>query len=207
MFYCPNCDNTYDIARTSGQSGGVPDFEFSSSETISEEQVGGINIGELIKKILIGTSISPFEIKKIDVKNLVRHIEYKKLTQTEKEIIFNTIQDLLPKDQKKLIKNKPVEQGENNLAFFVCSNCKYFVKIKEGTRIFSRTSNNVSQSYGTSDYSDMLNSKILPRTRKYICKNSKCITHKVPSKKEAVFFRKNNSFETIYICAVCGTSS
>ena len=189
MFYCPNCNNTYDIARTSTQIGG----DFGLSTTDSEMLEGGANLQNLFDKILKDQVISLDDVKGIDMKNMVKSMEYKKLTKHEKEKIYNKIQDILPKDKKKIIENKPHEVGDENLAFFVCSNCGYSIKIKEGTKIFSRTSDNLSQSYATGDYSDMLNSNILPRTRKYVCQNDKCESHKNPVKREAVFFRKNNS--------------
>ncbi len=142
----------------------------------------------------------------MDVSKLTKSMEYKKLKQDEKESVFNKIQDLMPKKDKKLVENKPVDASDDNLAFFVCSNCGYSIKINEGTRIFSRTSDDVSQTYGTDDYSDMLHSSILPRTRKYICPNKKCESHKNPIKREAVFFRKNNSYEVVYICGACETT-
>jgi len=187
MFYCPNCNNTYDIARTSSQAGGV-------------------NLGELINKILNDEPISLNDVKGVDINKVAKSMEYKKLKKTEKEKIYNIIQDILPAEQKKIIENKPVTMGDSNLAFFVCSNCGYSVKINDGTRIFSRTSDDVSQTYATGDYSDMLNSSILPRTRKYVCPNKKCDSHKNPIQREAVFFRKNNSYEVIYICSSCKTS-
>jgi len=200
MFYCPHCNNTYDIARTSKQTGG--NFEFSSS---SEGLEGGSYAG-LIDKILKGTHITENDVKTVDIKKLAKSAEYKKLKQDEKEMVYNKIQDSLPEKLKKLIQNKPVETSDDNLAYFVCSNCSYSVKIEEGTRIFSRTSDDVSQTYGTGDYSDMLHSNIVPRTRKYVCPNKKCVSHKDPIKREAIFFRKNNSYEIVYICSACKTS-
>ena len=208
MFYCPNCNNTYDIARTSAssQAGGKLNFDFTSSESNNQDMVGGVNVVNLINKILKNEAIVPEDLKDLNINDVTKSIDYKKLKQDEKEKIYNKIQDLFPKEKKKLSGTKPAEDTDDNLAFFVCSNCGYSVKIDDGTRIFSRTSNDISQSYTTGDYSDMLYSNILPRTRKYTCPNKKCESHKDPTKRQAVFFRKNNSYELVYICSACETS-
>lgn len=245
MFYCPNCNNTYDIARTSSQVGGkfngvmsettdttssgitnivaslatkvvtdvatvVTDAVTSSVDHIDEHNlaniVGGVNPVDLITKILNDENINQDDLKGFNMDSITKTIDYKKLKQEDKEKIYNKLQDLLPNDKKKLIETKPTEQSDENLAFFVCSNCGFSVKIDDGTRIFTRTSSDISQSYTTGDYSDMLYSNILPKTRKYICPNKKCESHTNPVKRQAIFFRKNNSYEVVYICCACETS-
>jgi aspartate carbamoyltransferase regulatory subunit len=55
-------------------------------------------------------------------------------------------------------------------------------------------------------YSNLTDDPILPRTIRYICKNPKCDTHSNSSKKEAVFFRINNTYKIRYVCVECKTS-
>jgi hypothetical protein len=247
MFYCPNCNNTYDIARTSSQVGGningvvaeAPDSSIVGTSsggishvvtTIATEvatavtdavtatldqidihdpssMVGGAaNPTQLMTKILKDEPISQDDIKGLNIDHITKSIDYKKLKQEDKEKIYNKLQDVFPKEKKKIIETKPTESSDENLAFFVCSNCGYSIKIDDGTRIFTRTSTDISQSYTTGDYSDMLYSNILPKTRKYICPNKKCESHTNPAKRQAIFFRKNNSYEVVYICSACETS-
>ena len=211
MFYCPNCNNTYDIARTSAKVGGSKEnFGFSSEPSMDDNLdnilTGGVNITNLISKILKDEAVTPVDLEDLDINQVTKSIEYKKLKQDDKEKIYNKIQDMFPKEQKKITDTKQVDEDDENLAFFVCSNCGYSVKIDDGTRIFSRTSSDISQSYTTGDYSDMLYSNILPRTRKYTCPNKKCESHTKPEKRQAVFFRKNNSYEVVYICSACETT-
>ena len=78
--------------------------------------------------------------------------------------------------------------------------------MKPGTLIFSKYSNDISQSYTSKDSSIMKYSDILPKTRKYKCPNSECESHHDLSKKEATFFRMNNNVQIKYICNACDTS-
>jgi hypothetical protein len=223
MFYCPNCNNTYDIARSSAQVGGrgrktideTSDADMepihstttqSNVENESSQQMGGVNVPDMINKVLNNQQLLNEDVKGLNMDNVIKHPEYKKLNQEDKEKVYNKLQDFVPKHDKKLMETKPAEPTEENLAFFVCSNCSYSVKIDDGTRIFSRTSSDISQSYTTGDYSDMLYSNILPRTRRYTCPNKKCESYTNPAKRQAVFFRKNNSYEVMYICSACETA-
>lgn len=231
MFFCPNCDNMYDIARSIPQSGkGRLDIKLSneSSESflsidstklsITDDivdtdisvQSGGKksddsdNYGDLLSKILDET-VTSTDFKNIDVDELLKSASYKKLKVRHKEFIYNKIQDMLPTNKKKITKNVIEKSEEELMAFFICNNCGYAKKIEPGTKIFSRTSEDISQNYAVADYKEMLNSKILPYTRKYICPNKKCESYNDPSKREAVFFRLNNSYKVKYLCTTCGT--
>ena len=88
---------------------------------------------------------------------------------------------------------------------FICSNCGYSKVIDPRTLLFSRTSKNVAESYVANDVVNMAFSDIIFRTRKYICSNDKCESHKDPEKREAIFFRMNNSYKVKYICDTCKT--
>ena len=49
-------------------------------------------------------------------------------------------------------------------------------------------------------------SSIFPRTRDYICPNKSCKAHdKNYTDREAIFFRKNKSYELEYLCCICNT--
>jgi hypothetical protein len=94
---------------------------------------------------------------------------------------------------------------DNKKVYFECNNCGYFTEMQPGTKIFSRTSSEISQTVGYSNYEAMLNSSILPRTRNYKCPNNNCESHKDASKREAVFFRLNNTYKIKYVCSACKT--
>ena len=212
MFFCPNCNNSFDISKNIPiQTGGFKYdegeeiYETPSSETISSSQTGGDQNEELIQKILNNQPLSEEEIKDVSVKNITQTDVFKRLMPKFREYIYNKIQDLLPNEKKKIIHAKEQAPLGENPAFFLCNNCGYNKKINPGTLIFSRSSESISQRYSTTDYTNMLHSDILPRTRRYRCPNEDCISHKDPEKKEAIFFRMNNSYRVKYICVACGT--
>ncbi|AYV82267.1 MAG: DNA-dependent RNA polymerase subunit Rpb9 [Homavirus sp.] len=172
------------------------------SDTHTNSQDGGDIYEDIIQKILDNL---PITIKNINVDELIKSQAYKKLKIKHKEYIDNKIQDLLPLEDKKIIKNKMEKPLDELLAYFVCNNCGYATKIIPGTNIFSRKSEDISQNYAVSDYSDQLYSDIVARTRKYICPNKECESHKDNKKREAVFIRLLNTYRIKYICSACKT--
>ena len=46
----------------------------------------------------------------------------------------------------------------------------------------------------------------MPRTRRYVCINPECESHKDPTKREAVFFTMNNTYKKRYVCVTCKAS-
>ena len=132
---------------------------------------------------------------------LTKSLEFKKLSTREKDIVFNILQQLIPNKNQK---NK-TSTDSNSTAFFECVNCKYTEVIKKGTMIYNRI---IEEDVldDIKDYSDIVKSNTLPRTKDYICHNKECVTHKDHTKKEAVFTRIGSTFRLIYICTECATS-
>jgi hypothetical protein len=193
----------FDITNDLGnQKGGT--VETSSDKII----VGGNTedkYADMINRLLNNDNVAEKEMINLDIESLVKSNVYKKLKHKQKELVYNKINDLIPKDDKKLVKEESNKQKLDK-AYFICKNCGNRKPIEPGTLIFSRVSSDVAQSYTSSDVNDMKFSDILPRTRKYICLNNKCESHTNLNKREAVFFRINNSFKVKYICTTCGTS-
>ncbi|QKF94076.1 DNA-directed RNA polymerase subunit 9 [Fadolivirus algeromassiliense] len=214
MYFCPNCNNVFDITKTSKQEGGNEELEFetssdmtSSSSDLINEMKGGAKsdiYDDIIERILHHKKIDQNEITKISIDDLTKSNAYKKLKHHDREYIYNKFQDLLPLDKKKISKDDALKQTIEK-AYFICNNCGYLKPIDEGTLIFSKVSSDISQSYSSSDTKDMIYSDIIPRTRKYVCPNSKCESHINFEKREASFFRMNNTFKVKYVCQACGT--
>ncbi len=186
MYFCPNCSNIFDITKNphkDKQSGGAKDYL------------------DIINKIISGEEVTDVETKGMILDDLVKEPHYKKLSADQKELVYNKIQQMLPVNKKEVEEKAGTPSSDK--AYFICKNCGFLKPIEENTLIFSRVSNDISQSYTTADTSEMANSDILPRTRKYICSNKKCISHTDPSKREAVFFRVNNSYNIKYVCLAC----
>lgn len=220
MFFCPNCNNAFDITNKKNQKidkkknekeDGRIDKKKNKNDSEEHKNTeialtGGYQYETIIKKILDKQELIFDDIKELKIEELVKHPAYKKLKMKQKEYVYNKIQDILPKNEKKILIDQPIKTlSTEEMAYFICNNCGYIKQIEPKTQIFSRTSTMISQSYDINEYKDMLYSDILPRTRKYICPNEKCESHKDPTKKEAIFFRLNNSYKIKYICTACKT--
>jgi hypothetical protein len=208
MYFCPECNNVFDITKSVEQGGGNKMFDESSesmslSEKTTSNMNGGVDIDALVDKLMADKEITSEELKDVSLDMLTKNVEYKKLKSKDKEYVYNKLQDLLPKEEKKIIKEETVAKKIEK-AYFICNNCGFTKPIEEGTLIFSRVSSDISQNYSGSELSDMRYSSILPRTRKYICPNKECESHIDPAKREAVFFRLNNTYKVKYICITCG---
>lgn len=187
MYFCPNCNNVFDITKNPHEG--------------KEQQGGAKDYITIIDKIINKEEITKADVEKFNLENLIKDPTYKKLKVDQKELVYNTIQQLLPAEKKIKEKEEAPEK-----AYFICKNCGFLKPVDDGTLIFSRVSNDISQSYTASDSASltaMASSDILPKTRKYVCTNSNCISHTDPSKREACFFRMNNSYKIKYICLAC----
>jgi len=184
MFFCPNCSNTFDITNK-----------------LKTQQKGGAqpNIQDIITKALENKLLSDAETENLTLSVLTESDAYNKLKNKDKEYVYNKLIDVIQKNPKH-------QDIKEHHAYFICTNCGLSEEIKEKTRIFSRSSLEVSKNYATSNIKNMLYSDILPRTRKYTCPNDKCESHKNMDKREAIFFRMNNTYQIKYICVACETS-
>jgi len=211
MFFCPNCNNTFDITKditSVKQTGGKEELvsdSFSTTTTTTTTVDNKNEVDVIINKILKKEELENDLIESLDINNIVKNIAYKKLNIKDKELVFNTIQDLLPKEKKKLNELKFDTTLTDNKAYFMCNNCGFIKNIEPKTLIFSRRSDSMTQNFGTKGYKHLLNSNIVPRTKKYICPKQDCISHKDLDKKEAIFFRTNNTYNVKYICRACET--
>lgn len=114
--------------------------------------------------------------------------------------IFNITKDINQVEEQPII-----QDVEKSNIYFYCDNCGFSKPVNPKTLLFSRTSKNISQSYISNDVVNMVHSDILFRTRRYICTNKDCESHENPLKREAIFFRLNNSYKVKYICTTCHT--
>jgi hypothetical protein len=189
------------------QLGGEVLSETTDSQDLN--MIGGVmDFDKLINLILQKKKVTQSDIIGIDMEILQKDKQFKKLSVEEKSLIFNTIQDNLPKSEKKLFKKKD-DVNFIESAFFICKNCGFNKPIEAGTQIFKKStidSNLTTSIQMPESYADRIHDSTLPRTVRYICKNSKCSSHKDPLKREAVFFRLENSYKLRYICTACETT-
>jgi len=182
MYFCPNCNNIFDITKKLPQQGGALDYE------------------KIIKKILDDESIKESDVYEINTMKLIKDPLYKKLSSEDKEKVINIIEETKPIKQKHVVQDS--DSPTDSHTYFICNNCTYRRKIDEETLIYSKSNNTT---YSSTSSVNKVYSKILPLTRKYNCPNETCITHKKSELKEAVIFRQPNTYVTKYLCKSCKT--
>lgn len=111
------------------------------------------------------------------------------------------------KKLSKKLKSK-IEENFKDTKFnigFSCTNCGNIKVIKESKLLYKHNKDIAEENdiEDDLDYSLIAKDPTLPRTKDYECKNVKCPTLKNPKIKEAVFVRKPNSYNNIYVCTVC----
>jgi uncharacterized protein YlaI len=202
MLYCSNCNNLYDISNVvSEQSGGAKNTNSNSeTETMSDNE---FDIDKIINMIVANQNVSKNNIGYLTITQLIAHPSYKKLDEKKKEIVYNVILDLTTN-----VSDTKTDDNKNNLvAYYVCNNCGNYEKIKSGTILTKQYVNtiNISNNSDIRNPIMLLHDFTLPRSRKYVCPNSKCESHSNLHLREAVFKRLKNSFKLIYVCSACHT--
>lgn len=210
MFYCPNCNNIYDITKnipsiinqTGGQESETPETVSTVTNTTNDLDKDNINI--VIKNILSGKQINKSELKNITLDNLIKNTNYKRLQNKTKELVYNKISELL--DNKNISSKSDTLTNTN--AYFICKNCNNYEPIKPNTLITRKIYNETNEVIleDSSKFKDMSNVKCIPLTRNYICPNNKCISQTNHSKRAAKFYRIPGSFKIRYICTGCDFS-
>jgi hypothetical protein len=209
MFYCPHCNNIYNIKKyiTTAQIGGYKKQESSSSsilsDTLSTQSGGELLVEDILENILNKKEVSYEDIKSVGISNILKHTDYKKLIKKKKEYVYNNIHDKLPMTEKKIFATLATEQTDKNTAYFFCTNCGFSQQIKPQTLLLSMgAKDDLNKNYNK----DYVHHDFLPRTRGYVCKNKTCDSHKQPEKREAVMHRLKNSYKMRYVCTACNTS-
>lgn len=199
MFFCPICNNSYDITKPSKEQKGGADSE--SPMTVSSE--AGLSVDQLVQKAIDRDDIEASEIASFKIDDLKKSAEYKRLGRKDKELVYNLLHDRLPSDKKAFRSS----QTRKNIALFSCGNCGHIRPIDDGTLIYSRSFGGTRKSDLTVDYSNRVESDVLLRTRRYSCVNSSCPSHSDSTKRMAVMYRLSDSgFHMGYTCTACRTS-
>jgi hypothetical protein len=168
-------------------------------ENENENEIKNKKSEVLIKKIVSNKELSDDDFMDIKLEDITKNAEYKKLNGKQKAIIHN-----------KIISVAESKEEANINAYYICKNCYYSSPIESKTLIMTSlntgsTSNSTSSLmyYNMDKLKNNVHSKVLPRTRHYICTNSTCKSHTIPEKKEAVFFRIGSSLQVWYACTEC----
>ena len=124
-------------------------------------------------------------------KELIASKEYKKLSSEEKDIVNKKFQE--------------ITNVSFNLAYFICNNCQFVTKLEQGTKVYEVSLK--SQFLENDNVKNKVEDLTLPRTKDFICPNTKCGSHKNMLEKEAIFYRPyKNSYNLKYVCTTCNTS-
>lgn len=178
MYFCPKCDYSFDISKSSGQDMNINKKVLETPE-------------DVIKRIRAKKDLNNY-IAGFDKEVLLKHPKFKKLSDEEKEsinVLFNTITNF-----------DGIE--------FKCLNCNFREPIKSSIKLYemNQEDDNITI-YKSKEENKLLSlNPILPRTKDYTCKNINCITHKDKNKKEAVFYKDKRTHSLIYICTTCYTN-
>lgn len=189
MFYCPTCKNTYDISKD------IIKLQHGGATIDYDHIVINITNTQLIESVANDPSFL--------LDNVYKSAEFKKLNKSQKEYVINKINDQIHDVDNNNKQKIDASIKEGLTAYFHCKNCSNTEEIKPGTKIYGISADNQASNYGAGNYYELIYSDILPITRQYKCENSKCISHKDISKREAKFFRINNTYKIKFICLAC----
>lgn len=184
--FCPNCNNILDISKTKPHA----TVQSLTSLTPEDDVESSTN---LITKIISGEEPNEQDIKNIKIENLIKLEEFKKLSNKQKSTIQNKLADMIE-----------TKDEANIAAFYICRNCHHSEPIQAQTLLTTKIGTGSSADfYNIEKLRNNVHSKVLPRTRNYICTDESCTSHKNPEKREAVFFKIGSSLQVWYVCTVC----
>lgn len=154
-----------------------------------------VNYKDIIKKVENGQKLTNDEILSINVKDMIQDEYYRKINQKNKikKLIIDMIDDLGNSD-------------ENVQAYLLCTNCYYHRPIDQGFRIMSKNQEGTAYTHDYVNealYRNYAYQRTLPITRNFKCTNELCPSNKDNVVPEAVFLRKDNTYNIIYVCKYC----
>ncbi len=218
--FCKICQNFMDITNNISaiekpQNGGgdinddgiinistsSSDFDVKTTETETNEEsnkkIG--KSGEKLLEELVGGNDEE-TLKNVNIDSLIKNPAFNKLTNNEKTLVINKINEETNKELGQISKSS--DSVVSKECYFYCKTCGYYEIIPDRMFIFSRGDEKKDDIYNF-NFINNKNDPTLPNTQKYTCINNKCSTHKEPQLKNAVFYRQKGSYTTRYICTVC----
>ena len=174
MYFCPKCSYTFDITKK--------DSNIEIEDNL--EDISSVN--ELLKLVKNNANLKKYKAT-FDKKVLNSNKRYLKLPDEEKK----KINDLFKSDSSSGI-------------IFKCPNCNNTSNISETIRLFEYSLGTEKQKISSNEENKLLcRNPVYPRTKDYKCKNINCITHKDDKLKEAIYFKKSNTYNVTYVCCTC----
>ena len=128
--------------------------------------------------------------------------EYK--IEIQKEEIINSKKYQKLQENTKNILDNIFNSNITTSAEFKCNNCNYTDQIIKTTLLYNISMNDINTTTLSHDECILMtNDPLLPHTSDYVCLNNKCTTHKNIKLKNAIFYKKNNTYNVNYICTIC----
>ena len=182
--FCKVCDNILEISRNSN----------SKLKNIYEE-TNELDLNDIIYKLETNKELSNQELNNLEFDSIIKSKLYQKKNTKIKNKIKKNFEELI---------NKKEAADTNISAYYLCKNCGFNEPIKGQRIIISRLSEEETDTdlQIISKLKNKLHSRIIPRTREYICPNKSCKTHK-DTPNEAVFFKTRDQKQLWYGCTVC----
>lgn len=186
MLFCEKCHYSYNITKD-----------------VKNKQSGGkVNtaLDEIFSKFSSGDVLKEADLKKLSFADIKDDERFDRLSKKNQQKLVSNIKNI---DKTFTVEKNDDDAPKTNTtsAFLICKFCKNHKPIEPGTVIYSK-SYGVGLTMDVPDYTYMIEDSSLPRTRAYVCKNTKCSTHKNPATKEAIIV-KNEIDQVIYVCTVC----
>lgn len=184
MQFCPKCDNILDITKNPPK---LISLDATTPDTLSSTGEAP-NYDNIIKQLLKGKDV---EINTINVQALLESKSF----------------SLLSNDDKETIKKKVNIPDDGIMAYNICRNCLFSRKLDDKSLIVSRiTHDNTTSLPELSKFKYMIHDKSVPHTRRYVCPNKSCESHKNNDKRDAIWFRPlTDDLLTLYACTSCET--
>lgn len=197
--YCDRCNTVLNITRNLGNYGIKLDTE--TPDTVSETDAIKIDdkfYEKVLKMAEKDKIIGDEDLEQININDMIKTPYYKKM-DNKGEI----------KKKISIMKEDLENSDINTDVYLVCTNCYFNKKMPNQFLVLTKNPEGVADTYDYIDEDNFRNKKFcrtLPRTRNLSCTNKNCPSNKKKEvTPEACFFRKNNLFETVFVCVHCST--
>lgn len=202
MFYCKYCSDTLEIIKNTNianednmkaieSADELVEIFFSNSESKKNKYINS----DSQYSIMWAES----EIDSLNFKDILKTYDVSTMNSEELKTSLSNMYRQIVKFQKSI-----------SQFYLSCTNCATTYYLEPGTVIDSINFEKSAVS-NDDDVRIRINDPTLPRTKDYICPNSKCVTNtksndtNVLTEKEAVFYRSGKEYNIKYICCQCNT--
>ncbi len=186
MLFCEKCRYAYTITKNIKEG--------KNNNKIDE------SLDSLFEKFTKKEEITHVDLKRLKSVDILDDNRYDSMNKKDQKKIMSIIKAI---DKNFFIEDEKDRESSSTDAYFICKFCRNHKPIGPGTIIYSKKYSTDTSSV-SDDYTYIIHDYTLPRTHNYICKNTKCATHKDPSLKEAIL-TKNVSEQLVYVCTHCKT--